>query len=88
VIWPEFHFLEAVNLQEVLDAVYARNLLVTDIWDYVPGDTDNCTLSVSVCEYKLPEKVNTMLHSSLNVYYTGMDVGEQVRHLRRTLMSA
>lgn len=37
VIWPEYHFLLAPNLGEVLEAVYARNLLVTDIWDYVPG---------------------------------------------------
>jgi hypothetical protein len=33
VIWPEYHFLLAPNLGEVLEAVYA----VTDIWDSVPG---------------------------------------------------
>eukprot|EP00049_Salpingoeca_infusionum_P009768 m.165988 g.165988 ORF g.165988 m.165988 type:complete len:1012 (-) comp14438_c1_seq7:229-3264(-) len=77
VLWPTFNFLYAPNLNSTLQALKNANILVTDIWDYVPGDTDDCRNVTSVCEFKLSDAQSNALRGVLSDRYTGMDVGEQ-----------
>eukprot|EP00047_Mylnosiga_fluctuans_P021373 m.103995 g.103995 ORF g.103995 m.103995 type:complete len:986 (-) comp8873_c0_seq1:47-3004(-) len=77
VIWPAYGFLYGLNLDDVLQSVRRRGIIVTDIWDYVPGDKDNCTTASEVCEFKITPKMFESLTEILDELWTGMDVGEQ-----------
>jgi hypothetical protein len=87
VVWPAFPFLYTPNLTGRLDDIKRRGMVLVDVSNYVPGDTDNCgpyapgapnpTASIGVCAYKAPRKTLDLVNEKLGDSFTGMDNGEQ-----------
>ena len=88
IIWPAYPFLYTPNLTGRLDDIKRRGMVLVDVSQYVPGDTDDCgpyppnttvipTAGVGVCAYKAPRKTLDLVNEKLGDAFTGMDNGEQ-----------
>ena len=78
VVWPQYPVM--YNLNETIDELVRRPWLwLSDISNYVPGDTNVChpTPPIGVCEYHAPRATVELLQQKLGDRFTGMDNGEQ-----------
>ncbi|GMV94836.1 MAG: hypothetical protein AMXMBFR82_46140 [Candidatus Hydrogenedentota bacterium] len=73
VIWPSYPIVFAENLDELADAIKRRDLVLFDIWGYVPGSGPGGYWQ----QFHPPAGVFDMLESKLGERWLGMDVGEQ-----------
>jgi hypothetical protein len=86
IIWPTYGFLLTPNLTGRLDDIKRRGMVLVDLWDYVPGDSDNCGPYKNgttgpgmggVCQFRAPRKIMDLVNEKLGDSFTGMDNGEQ-----------
>ena len=76
VVWPQFPIM--YTIENTLEILQNRTwLYLSDISNYVPGDTDDCSTVEGVCEYHAPRATIGLLESKLGDRFTGMDNGEQ-----------
>jgi len=73
VIWPSYPILFADNLGAFIDFLQSKELLLFDIWGYVPGSGPG-----GYWQQFVPDRETLrMIESRLGSKWLGMDVGEQ-----------
>lgn len=86
IIWPTYGFLLAPNLTGRLDDIKRRGMVLVDLWDYVPGDSDDCGPYPNgttgpgmggVCQFRARREIIDLVNEKLGDAFTGMDNGEQ-----------
>ncbi|MCC6144341.1 MAG: hypothetical protein IT368_11095 [Candidatus Hydrogenedentes bacterium] len=73
IIWPSYSILFGENLDELAREIKKRNLLLFDVWGYVPGSGPGGYWQ----QFEVPAGVFDLLESTLGDHWLGMDVGEQ-----------
>ena len=48
IVWPTYGMYYAKNAEEYWKALALRNMLVTDVWDYVPGSSLTITGVIAI----------------------------------------
>ena len=72
--------IDAAQLNASLRDMKRRGEWLLDLWDYIPGDDDDCTderTHESSCQFKLRRSVQDLVEDALGENYCGMENGEQ-----------
>lgn len=73
VLWPAYPIVFAENLDALVAEIKNRELLLFDIWGYVPGSGPGDYWM----QYRPPRRVFDLLERELGERWLGMDIGEQ-----------
>ena len=69
-----------ITLKEVLDGMKQHDNFLLDLWDYIPGDDDDCKdkrTHEGDCQFKLKRSTQDLVDAALGENYCGMENGEQ-----------
>jgi hypothetical protein len=73
VLWPPYTTLFLKNIDSIIDEINKRDLFLFDIWGYVPGSGPGGYWQ----QFRPPAEILKKLNTDLDMYWLGMDNGEQ-----------